>query len=49
MYSAQQYRDTDSGRYRWAVLCSVTSCWYFPKQYGKAAAEAMAARMNKEA
>lgn len=42
MNSAQQYRDNDTGRTRWAVLHSGTGCWYFPERYGKRAAEKLA-------
>lgn len=34
----QQYRDNDTGRYRWAVLQVPSNVWYFPKHYGKLAA-----------
>ena len=44
-FKPAQYRDNESGRYRWAVLgpCNV---WYFPTRYGMRAASALARRMN---
>ena len=48
-YRAEPYRDTDSGRTRWAVLHAGTGCWYFPKRAGRGAADALAARLNRGA
>ena len=44
-YTVQIYRDTKTGRERWAVLgpCDV---FYFPARYGKAAARALCRRLN---
>lgn len=47
IYSVQLYRDNDTGRERWAVLGSVMCVWYFPSQYGKKAATALANRLNR--
>lgn len=47
-YTAQQYR-SESGRLRWAVLHGPTGVWYFTRRYGRAAAECLAKRMNREA
>ena len=46
-YSTAQYRDSN-GRARWAVYCAASRVWYFPNRYGRAAAERMAARLNRE-
>ena len=46
-YSIGQYFNQDTGRHQWAVSCSITGVWYFAKRYGKAAAQALANRMNK--
>jgi hypothetical protein len=35
-----------AARYKWAVVCSVTFVYYFPKRRGRIAAERMARRMN---
>lgn len=48
MNSAQQYRDQDTGRTRWAVLHASSGCWYFPARYGKAAAERLARQRNAQ-
>ena len=47
MFSVQQYRDPDTGKYRWAVLAA-NGCFYFPKGYGKSAAESLAKRLNEQ-
>jgi len=47
-YIAARYRDTDTGRYRWAAFHLHTRAWYFPRRYGQAAAQALAARLNSE-
>jgi hypothetical protein len=49
MYRPEPYRDTDTGRTRWAVLHPITRVWYFPARYGRGAAEALAARLNGRA
>lgn len=46
-YSIEQYFNQDTGRRQWAVCCDITGVWYFAKRYGKAAAQALANRMNK--
>lgn len=46
-YRAEQYRDTETGRYRWAALAVNSGAWYFPAKYGKGAALRLAARLNK--
>lgn len=46
-YSVGQYIDYGTGRSRWAVLCNKTCVWYFPERYGKRAAKALCARMNR--
>lgn len=46
-YIASEYRDSETGRYRAAVLCTASHVFYFPKRYGRAAAEALARRMNR--
>lgn len=47
-YTAQRYRDSDTGRKRWAVLHGPSRTWYFPRRHGKAAAESMARRMCRD-
>jgi hypothetical protein len=44
-FSVQIYRDTTTGRERWAVL-GPTNCFYFPARYGKAAARSLCKRLN---
>ena len=46
-YSIEQYFNQDTGRRQWAVCCDITGVWYFAKRYGKAAAQALACKMNK--
>lgn len=46
-YSTAQYRDSN-GRTRWAVFSAVSHVWYFPRRYGRIAAERLARRMNRE-
>jgi hypothetical protein len=48
-YTADVYRDPDSGRDRWAVLDLLTRAWYFPSSYGRRAAERLARTLNKHA
>ena len=48
-YTAEQYRDNDTGRTRWAVLDRSARVWYFPARYGRAAAQRMAAILNRRA
>jgi|AACY02.2.fsa_nt_gi hypothetical protein len=48
-FTAEQYRDPDSGRSRWAVLCRTSRVFYFPRRYGLRAAQALARRLNREA
>lgn len=48
-YEPGRYRDSDTGRYRWGVLQSPSNVWYFPENYGKAAAVALANKMRREA
>lgn len=47
-YAAGIYRGDPPYRDRWAVL-GPTGCWHFPTRYGKKAAYALAARLNREA
>ncbi len=46
--AAQQYRDPDTGRTRWAVLHFATRAWYFPKRYGRKAAMRLADERNAQ-
>jgi hypothetical protein len=48
-FSAQLYRDPDSGRMKWAVIHLATRVWYFLPEgrRGKAAAMQMAHGMNQ--
>lgn len=48
-YAANLYRDSETGRTRWAVLELSIRVWYFPKHYGMRAAVAMARRLNRGA
>lgn len=48
-YKAGQYKDPDTGRTRWAMLDTLSRCWYIPDRYGKRAAERLAARANNAA
>jgi hypothetical protein len=48
MNSAQMYRDPETGRTRWAVLHGPSGVWYFPKRYGRAAAEKLARERNAQ-
>lgn len=48
MYSAQKWYNQDTNRAKWAVLCSITNCWYFPNTRSHRAAVQLANRMNKE-
>lgn len=45
IFKPAQYRDNESGRYRWAVL-GPCNAWYFPTRYGMRAASALARRLN---
>ena len=45
-YEAGKYLDQDTGRWRWAV-CDRNGVKYFPKRYGKLAAELLAYRLNQ--
>ena len=47
-FKAERYRDYETGRYRWAVLCAPSQTWLFSSRYGQAAAKALANRLNKE-
>jgi hypothetical protein len=48
-FSAQLYRDQDTGRTKWAVLDLATRVWYFLPEgrRGSAAAHQMAHAMNQ--
>ena len=46
-YSVGQYRDSDTGRTRWAVFCNASRVWYFPKRHGRKEAERLLSRMLK--
>lgn len=48
-YSAAIWRGYGAERPRWAVHCADTGCYYFPRRYGRAAAESMARTMNARA
>lgn len=43
-----QYYDYETGRTRYAVLCTETRCYYFAANYGKRAAQALANKMNQK-
>jgi hypothetical protein len=45
-YSVGTYRD--GGRSRVAVYCASSGVWYFPKRYGRRAAERMARELNAQ-
>lgn len=45
-YTIGQYRDSETGRSRWAVFCGQTRTWYFPSRYGQKAAQALARELN---
>lgn len=45
-YSAAIWRGYGAERPRWAVYCAASACFYFPRRYGRAAAESMARTMN---
>lgn len=47
MFKVGEYLNQDTGRTRWAVLDTVSRCWYFPPRHGRKAAEQMAARLNR--
>lgn len=47
-YSVGTWRGYGAERPRLAVFCSETGVAYFPKRYGRKAAERLAVRMNKE-
>lgn len=46
MFETGLYLDQDTGRERWAVLDCRTHVWYFPKRYGRRAAEVLCRRLN---
>ena len=48
-YIAARYRDTDTGRYRWAAFHLHARVWYFARRRGQAAARALAVRLNRGA
>lgn len=47
-HSAQQYRDPETARTRWAVLHFATRTWYFPERYGRKAAMRLAESRNAQ-
>jgi hypothetical protein len=48
-YFAGQYNDPETKRQRWAVVQMPSCVWYFPKRYGKTAAERLAQHMERNA
>lgn len=48
-YSAAIWRGYGQERPRWGVYCAASACFYFPRRYGRAAAESMARAMNARA
>lgn len=48
-YVAAIWRGNGHERSRWAVLCLESRCFTFPSAYGRANAERVAARMNRDA
>lgn len=48
MFTAARYLNPDTGRYQWAVFHLHARVWYFAKRRGQSAAQALAARLNKE-
>lgn len=46
-FSLLQYRDPETGRYRWAVYQYGPAVWYFPTRYGIRAARALLARLKR--
>lgn len=49
-YGVGHYRDFgDARNNRYAVCCTETGAWYFPKRYGIAAANRLCIDMNKRA
>jgi hypothetical protein len=45
-FSVGIYRDQDTGRQRWAVV-GPADAWYFPRSYGKRAAQTLCRRLNR--
>lgn len=45
-HEVQQYRNQDTGAYRWAVLHLETRAWYFPQRYGWRAANQLCRELN---
>lgn len=48
-YEAAVWPGNDGERARWAVAAHPTGVWYFPRSYGRKAAERMAERMTRDA
>ena len=48
-YSLTKYRDSETGRYRWAALHKRTAVFYFANSYGMRAAKALVNRLNSDA
>ena len=46
-FEAGQYRDPNTGRYRWAVLQSPSNVWHFPDNYGKSAAISLTSKLKR--
>ena len=46
MFWIGRYLDPETGRTRWACLDYVSRVWYFPKRYGRDAAERLAQSLN---
>jgi hypothetical protein len=47
-FHVNQYRDSATGRDRWAVLETSTRVWYFPTRYGMRAAQSLARRLRRQ-
>lgn len=46
-YDAAIWPGNDGERPRWAVACYPTGVWYFPRRYGRQAAESLARQLSK--
>lgn len=47
-FHVNKYRDSATGRTRWAVLELSTRAWYFPMRYGMLEAQALARRLGRQ-
>jgi len=48
-YQAAIYQGTNGDRNRWAVYQTRSATWIFPTRYGKASAQRLADKLNRNA